>query len=52
MYDCWKPQRGSITLAVGEPMMPEGSDWAAALKLRDATYRSVQQLSGEPPVES
>lgn len=50
--DCWKPQRGSITLAVGEPMMPEGSDWAAALKLRDATYRSVQQLSGEPPVES
>ncbi len=50
--DCWKPRRGSITLSIGEPLMPEGSDWGSALKLRDAAYRRVLSLSGEPPVES
>lgn len=49
--DAWMPRRGSITLAVGEALLPEGSDWEAALKLRDASYRRVSELSGEPPVE-
>ena len=50
--DCWFPRHGQITLAVGEALRPEGSDWGSALKLRDAAYQSVLRLSGEPPVES
>ncbi|MNT84541.1 hypothetical protein D3C72_2245650 [compost metagenome] len=50
--DCWKPRHGRITLAIGEPIRPEGSDWDSALRLRDAAYERVLALSGEPPVES
>lgn len=50
--DIWTPRHGSISLSVGEPIQPEGSDWAAALRLRDAAYEQVVVLSGEPPVES
>ncbi len=50
--DCWKPRPGAIILAIGEPLMPEGTDWATAIKLRDATYQSILRLSGEIPVES
>lgn len=50
--DSWKPRPGRITLAIGEPIGPQGSDWNAALRLRDAATQRVSTLSGEPPVES
>lgn len=50
--DTWLPRRGSITLAFGHPLPPQGSGWEAMLRLRDETYRRVSALSGEPAVEA
>ncbi len=46
--DQWFPRHGAVTVTVGEPVAPEGQDWAAALDLRDATRAAVLPLRGEP----
>ena len=45
------PRRGAIDIAVGQPLQPAGTDWAAAIKLQRATRNAVLRLSGEPDVE-
>lgn len=49
--DTWMPHPGTISLVVGEPLLPQGTDWNSILALRDATYQRVLILSGEPAVE-
>ena len=51
----WFPRRGSITVAIGPPIMPNtlraavrGDQWALALKLRDQTRAYIQRHCGEP----
>jgi 1-acyl-sn-glycerol-3-phosphate acyltransferase len=46
--DQWLPRRGRGSLTVGTPIMPSGSDWTAAIALRDAARAQMLQLSGEP----
>ncbi len=41
-------RRGRITVAFGQPIAPEGSDFAAQIALRDRARRSIVELSGEP----
>jgi 1-acyl-sn-glycerol-3-phosphate acyltransferase len=44
----WFPRRGAVSVVIGDPLVPQGGDWAAALVLREATRKHILQWSGEP----
>ena len=44
----WFPRRGGITITISKPIMPEGKDWAAAIRLRDSARAEILRLCGEP----
>jgi 1-acyl-sn-glycerol-3-phosphate acyltransferase len=46
--DQWFPRRGTLRLTIGAPIRPQGSDWAAAVALRDAVRARIVQYCGEP----
>ncbi|MGQ0595551.1 MAG: AMP-binding protein [Gammaproteobacteria bacterium] len=46
--DSWLPRRHPITVAVGEPIWPEGEGWDAAVALRDAAREQILRRCGEP----
>jgi 1-acyl-sn-glycerol-3-phosphate acyltransferase len=49
--DQWFPRRGPVRLSIGTPLAPTGSDWAAAIALRDAARVQILQGCGEPDLE-
>ncbi len=44
----WTLRQGAVTVHVGDPIAPEGNDWAAAVKLRDAVRVEILRHCGEP----
>ncbi len=46
--DQWFPRRGTISVVIGAPLAPEGADWSAAIKLRDAARAEILRHCGEP----
>lgn len=44
----WYLRRAPVTVTIGEPLLPEGGDWAAAVKLRDAVRAEILKSCGEP----
>ena len=46
----WLPRRGVVRLTFGVPLMPQGTDWAAAVALRDAARAEILRHCGEPDV--
>lgn len=42
------PRRGAVRVIVAAPIMPEGTDWAAAVKLRDGARAVILQHLDEP----
>jgi 1-acyl-sn-glycerol-3-phosphate acyltransferase len=44
----WFPRRGSLTVSVSESVEPDGADWAAAIRLRDAVREKMLRTCGEP----
>jgi 1-acyl-sn-glycerol-3-phosphate acyltransferase len=46
--DQWFPRRGTVRIIIGTPLWPSGSDWAAAIALRDAARAQILQHCGEP----
>ncbi len=46
--DDWFPRRGAITVTVRPPIAPEGSDLAAAVRLRDKVRKEILAHCGEP----
>jgi 1-acyl-sn-glycerol-3-phosphate acyltransferase len=42
------PRRGGIRVIVAAPIRPQGTDWSAAVKLRDDVRASILQHLGEP----
>ena len=46
--DTWFPRRGLVRVIVGLPIMPESTDWAGAVKLRDAARAVILQHLDEP----
>jgi 1-acyl-sn-glycerol-3-phosphate acyltransferase len=44
----WLPRWGNVRILIGKPLLPEGSDWAAALKLRDQARADMLSRCGEP----
>ena len=43
----WLPRRGSIQIEVGEPLVADGNDFQAAIRLRDAARAGILECSGE-----
>jgi 1-acyl-sn-glycerol-3-phosphate acyltransferase len=46
--DQWFPRRGAVRLTIGTPLTPQGSDWSAAIALRDAARTQILHVCGEP----
>jgi 1-acyl-sn-glycerol-3-phosphate acyltransferase len=44
----WLPRVNPIQIVVSAPIRPEGSDWAAAVRLRDETRAAILAGCGEP----
>ncbi len=47
----WRPRRSPIIVVILPPIAPDGSDWAAALRLRDRSRRDLVAACGEPDLE-
>jgi 1-acyl-sn-glycerol-3-phosphate acyltransferase len=47
----WFPRAGTVSVIVGEPVMPAGTDWAAAVKLRDTTRAAILRHVAEPDLD-
>ena len=46
----WLPRRGVVRLTFGVPLIPQGTDWTAAVALRDAARAEILRHCGEPEV--
>ena len=44
----WRPRRGKLQVLIGAALAPAGSDWQAALQLRDAARSAILATVGEP----
>ncbi len=44
----WFPRRGAVSVTVGAPLRPDGGDFAAAVRLRDAARAEILRQCGEP----
>ena len=44
----WLPRRSAVSLTIGIPIAPAGSDWPAAVQLRAAARRVIAAHCGEP----
>ena len=44
----WFPRRGRLEVIVEPPIPPDGADWAAAVRLRDAARAAILRHCGEP----
>ena len=44
----WLFHRSRISVTVAAPIAPDGTDWGAALRLRDAARAEILRLVGEP----
>jgi 1-acyl-sn-glycerol-3-phosphate acyltransferase len=44
----WFPHRGALSVIVSPPIAPQGSDWSAAVQLRDAARAEILRRCGEP----
>jgi len=49
--DTWLPHPGAITVTIGEPIMPVGTEWREMVRLRDLARAVIVRGSGEAPVE-
>jgi 1-acyl-sn-glycerol-3-phosphate acyltransferase len=43
----WRPRPGLIQIVVTPPLAPDGSDWAAAIRLRDRARAAILAVCGE-----
>ena len=44
----WFARRGAIVVTIGAPLLAQGSDWNAAVALRDAARAEILRRCGEP----
>jgi len=44
----WFPRRGALEVIVEPPIAPDGEDWSAAVRLRDAARAVILRDCGEP----
>jgi len=46
--ETWYLRRAPISVTIGTPVAPQGSDWNAALRLRDEVRSQILKHCGEP----
>ncbi len=46
--DQWFPRRVSVSVEIGEPVRPSGTDFASLLRLRDDVRKNILSRCGEP----
>jgi 1-acyl-sn-glycerol-3-phosphate acyltransferase len=46
--DSWFPRRTAVSVKVSSPISPQGDDWDAAIRLRDAARAQILKYCGEP----
>jgi fatty-acyl-CoA synthase len=46
--DTWLPRPGPITVTIGAPIAPRGTEWAEIVRLRDATRAAIACALGAP----
>ena len=44
----WFARRGTVVVTIAAPLTPQGSDWNAAVALRDAVRAEILRHCGEP----
>jgi len=44
----WLPHRHAVRVVIGKPIEPDGTDWSAAVRLRDAARSVILEHCGEP----
>jgi len=44
----WYLRRAPVSVTISAPIAPQGSDWSAALKLRDGVRAEILKHCGEP----
>ncbi len=44
----WFPRRTPVSVEIGEPVLPSGTDFASVVKLRDTVRRTMLARCGEP----
>ncbi len=49
--DQWFPRRGPISVELGEPILPSGSDFQSVVQLRDRVRQTMLARCGEPDLE-
>jgi 1-acyl-sn-glycerol-3-phosphate acyltransferase len=49
--DQWWPRWSPVTIAIGEPIAPDGRDFSAAVRLRDRTRAAILARSDEPDLQ-
>jgi 1-acyl-sn-glycerol-3-phosphate acyltransferase len=49
--DQWFLRRGMVRLIITLPILPSGTDWSAAIELRDRTRAQILHHCGEPDLE-
>ncbi|MEK7702310.1 MAG: AMP-binding protein, partial [candidate division NC10 bacterium] len=47
----WLPRRGTITVTIGAPIVPERTEWREMVRLRDLARAAIVKGAGEAPVE-
>jgi 1-acyl-sn-glycerol-3-phosphate acyltransferase len=48
----WFPRRGTVSVTIGLPIMPQGADWTAAIALRETARAQILSFCGEPDLAS
>ena len=46
------PQAGGVSIITGRPISPDGSDWNAAVRLRERARAFIREHCGEPDLET
>lgn len=46
----WLPRHGPIAIHIGSPILPDGTDFAGAVRLRDKTRTEILAHCGEPDI--
>ena len=44
----WLPARGRVEVGIHRPLLPDGADWSAAVRLRDRARDIMLRAGGEP----
>jgi len=48
----WYLRRSAVSAVIGAPIAPQGTDWSAAVELRDRVRAEILKHCGEPDLQS